>query len=47
MVHVQHHLKKIIVLFYKEASAGKCTDINNKSLYALAPVLQLLKSGTV
>lgn len=47
MVQVQHHLKKIIVMFCNEASAGKCTDINNKTLYALSPVLQLLKSRTV
>lgn len=47
MVHVQHHLKKIIATFYIEASAGKCTVINNKSLYALAPVLQLPKSRAI
>lgn len=47
MVHVQHHLKKIIVMFYNESIAGKCTDINNKNLYALSPVLLLLKSRTV
>lgn len=48
IVCVQHHLKKnIIVMFYNEASAGKSADLNNKSLYVLAPVLQLLKSTTI